>query len=148
MSGEPGRVAGADFAASLEPSVEATKSWVSQISHSASDGWFRNVHAGQATEAVGWGWIKEDDETTELEGRDIEKCCGGGDCVAEGRTTPQSSQSCVLEGLRSDACLFLFPQTSHSQMPGPVWRSWTARSLSPLRARCKVILGEEVKRPA
>lgn len=75
-------MAGADFAASLEPSVEVTGSFVSQISHSASDGWFRNVQAGQATDVVGWGWFKEDDETTELEGREIERCCDEVDCVA------------------------------------------------------------------
>jgi len=114
-------VAGADFAASLEPSVETTGSFVSQISHSVSDGWFRNVQAGQAIDVVDWGWVKEDDETTtELEGREIERCCDEVDCAAEERTTPQSSQICVLEGLRSDTFLFLFPQTSHSQMVGPV----------------------------
>jgi len=113
-------VAGADFGASLETSVEVTESFVSQISHSASDGWFRNVQAGQATDVVGWGWIKEDDETTELEGREIEKCCDEVDGVAGERTTPQSTQICVLEGLRSDMFLFLFPQTSHSQMDGPM----------------------------
>jgi len=120
MSGELGRVAGVDFAVGLETSGDTSKSFVSQISHSTSDGWLRNVQAGQATEVVG---VEEDNETAELVGREMERCFDEVDCAAEGRTTPQSIQTCVFEGLQPDTFLFLFPQTSHSQLIGlvPLW---------------------------
>jgi hypothetical protein len=158
-SGEVGRVAGADIAIGLEI---LAGSFVPQISHSTREGWFRNVHAGQPLELCSRD-PAEDVETevswwTELEGRDVERCCVEDDWSEPERGTPQSSQTCTDDGLCPGGFLFLLLHTSHSHAPRSklgdvpdIARAPLESALlvfTPLPARYKVTLGDEVNSPA
>lgn len=119
----------------------------------------RNVQAGQAIElglAVG---LVEEGVWIEVDGRDVDRCWDDEACMeVGGRGTPQSSQTCVEEGLCPGRVRFLYAHTSHSHVPPPslIEVPGIARALVDedgyafvfLPTRYRVTLGDEVNKPA
>lgn len=165
-------MAGADFVLS-GTSIRAG-SFVPQISHSRRDGWLRNVHAGHGIELCLRDWdvggVDGDEEDVVVglnlwvgpEGRDVDKGeergCSEVDVAAAGRGTPQSSQTCVEDGLCPGGLRFLYAHTPHSHVPpsalpdtlgmSRVAPDEVALAFTALPIRYKVTLGDEVNRPA